>query len=161
MENNLNIPANVAASQRPAPLLLSVLQCKCPRCRTGSMFVEANPYKLKRTMKMHDQCPVCQQPFDLEVGFYYGSSYASYALSVAFSVATLVAWWVLIGFSTQDYRFFYWMAVNGVLLIAIQPYFMRLARAIWIAFFVRYDKHWREHAPEQPERINKDHMNAW
>lgn len=147
--------------QRPSPALVSMLQCRCPRCRTGQMFMERNAYNLKRTMKMYEQCPVCKQPFDLEVGFYYGSSYVSYGISIAFSVATLVAWWILIGFSTQDYRFFYWMGINGVLLLALQPYLMRLARTLWLACFVRYDKHWRDHEPEQPERINKDHMNAW
>lgn len=148
-------------SRESKPSLLNVFRCKCPRCRTGNMFVEANPYKLNKTMKMHDKCPVCDQPFDLEVGFYYGSSYVSYGLSVAISVATLVAWWVLIGFSTQDNRFFYWMGVNAIILIGLQPVLMRLARSIWIAFFVRFDPHWREHAPKQPERINKDQMNAW
>ena len=143
------------------PSVLNVLRCKCPRCRQGDMFVDPNPYHLKRTMKMNERCAVCGQPFDLEVGFYYGSSYVSYGLSIAISVATLVAWYVLIGFSTQDNRFFYWMGVNAVLLIVLQPVLMRLARAIWLAFFVRYDKNWRDHKAEEPERINKDHMNAW
>ncbi|MDF2187877.1 DUF983 domain-containing protein [Paraflavitalea sp. CAU 1676] len=159
--DNLNMPVMANTSGESHPSVLNVFKCKCPRCRTGNMFVEANPYKLKKTMKMHQTCPVCAQPFDLEVGFYYGSSYVSYGLSIAISVTTLVAWWVLIGFSTQDNRFFYWMAVNGIILIGLQPILMRLARSIWIAFFVRFDPNWKNIAPEQPERINKDHMNAW
>lgn len=158
---NLNMPVNASETQEPKPSFLNVLRCKCPRCRKGDMFVEKNPYKLKRTMKMHEYCPVCDQPFDLEVGFYYGSSYVSYGLSVAISVATLVAWWVLIGFSTRDNRFFYWMGINAVLLIVLQPVLMRLARAIWLAFFVKYDKDWKNNPPARRERINKDQMNAW
>ncbi len=158
---NINVTAMAPVTKVSNPSAFNLFKCKCPRCRQGNMFVEANPYKLKRTMKMNERCPECGQPFELEVGFYYGSSYVSYALSVALSVATLVAWWVFIGLSTQDNRFFYWMAINGVLLIGLQPVLMRLARTLWLAFFVKYDKNWRDHAPEEPERINKDEMNNW
>src|SRR5215510_8587941 len=64
--------------------------CKCPRCRLGNMFETSNPWRLKTTMKMNKHCPVCGQPLDIEVGFYYGSSYISYALSIAFCVASLL-----------------------------------------------------------------------
>jgi uncharacterized protein (DUF983 family) len=157
------IPLTVMATtpKESKPSALNLLKCKCPRCRQGDMFVDPNPYHLKRTMKMNDRCPVCAQPFDIEVGFYYGSSYVSYGLSIAISVASLIAWYVLIGFSTQDNRFFYWMGANALLLIVLQPILMRIARTLWLAFFIRYDKNWKDHNPDEPERINKDHMNAW
>lgn len=94
-------------------------------------------------MKMYDNCPVCGQKFEIEVGFFYGTSYVSYALTVALSISTFVAWWVLIGFSTYDNRFFWWMGTNIALLIVLQPYLMRLSRAIWLSFFVRYDPNWK------------------
>lgn len=125
------------------------------------MFEEPNPWKLKKTMKMYEACPVCGQPFNLEVGFYYGSSYVSYALTVALSAFTFVAWWFLIGFSFSDNRLFYWIAVNAFLLIALQPYFMRVGRAGWLAFFVRYDKDWPIHPVALPERVNKTHEANW
>lgn len=102
---------------------------------------------------MNDNCPVCGQPMVLEVGFYYGTSYVSYALTVALSAATCIAWWVLIGFSLEDSRFFVWMGANMVFLILLQPYLMRLSRAIWLSFFVRYNENWRDEKPESPERI--------
>ena len=55
---------------------------------------------------MHKNCAVCGQPTEIEVGFYYGTGYVSYALGVAFTVSTLVAWYVIIGMSTSDNRFF-------------------------------------------------------
>ena len=110
---------------------------------------------------MHSECPQCKQPFDIEVGFYYGSSYVSYALSIAISVASLLAWWIFVGLSMSDNRFFYWMGFNAVLLIALQPVLMRMARAIWLAFFVRYDRNWRHNPPKPPERINPDQQNNW
>src|SRR5689334_22640471 len=100
--------------------VFNLLKCKCPRCRTGDMFENKNPYILKETMKMNKVCSVCGQPLNVEVGFYFGSSYISYALTVAMSVATFIAWWVLIGFSLYDNRIFYWLTFNAVFLIAAQ-----------------------------------------
>ena len=143
------------------PSVLNLFSCKCPRCRRGDMFVNQNPWKLSSTMKMHKECPECKQPFDIEVGFYYGSSYISYALTIALSVATFIAWWVLIGFSVNDNRIFYWLGFNSLLLVILQPYLMRVSRTGWLAFFVKYDKHWRISEPAPLERTNKTHQNNW
>jgi hypothetical protein len=88
---------------------------------------------------MHEKCEVCGQPMEPEVAFYYGTGYVSYVLAVAISVATFVAWWVLIGFSFSDARFFFWIGFNAVVLLLMQPYLMRLSRTIWLSFFVKYD----------------------
>jgi len=106
------------------------------------MFENKNPYILKETMKMNKACPVCGQPLNIEVGFYYGSGYISYAAAVVLSAVTCIACWVLIGFSS-DNRLLYWLVFNAILLITVQPYLMRVARTGWLAFFVRYDKNWR------------------
>jgi hypothetical protein len=108
------------------------------------MFNEPNPWKLKQTLKMPKKCPECGQHFELEVGFWYGTGYVSYALSFALSVATFIAWWVLVGLSTGDHRFFYWMGFNAVFLIVMQPWIMRLSRVMWLYFFVSYDPEYKE-----------------
>lgn len=143
------------------PSVFRLLQCKCPRCRRGDMFEYKNPWQLKHTMKMHKECPVCKQPFNLEVGFYYGASYVSYALTIAFSVATFIAWWVIIGISIDDNRVFYWLGFNSLFLLLLQPYFMRVARTGWLAFFIGYDKQWSTKAPKQPERTNEQQEGNW
>jgi len=140
---------------------LQLLKCKCPRCRKGDMFETSNPYQLKKFMKMNEQCPVCGQYFDIEVGFYYGSSYVSYALTIAISAASFVTWWFTIGFALEDNRIFYWLAANAALLLALQPPLMRVARTLWLAFFVRYDKNWQQHPVDKPERQNEALKNAW
>jgi hypothetical protein len=117
------------------------------------MFQVHNSYNLKQFMKMHDRCPACGQLMEIEVGFWYGTSYISYALTVALSVATCIAWWVLIGFSLEDNRFFLWMGANIIILLVAQPYLMRLSRAIWLSIFVKYNKNWRTEKPEEPERL--------
>ncbi len=118
--------------------LLSILNHKCPRCRKGDMFLNKSSYQIKNFMKMHDKCHVCDQKMEIEVGFYYGTGYVSYALTVAFSVFTFFAWWLLIGLSLNDNRLFWWMGTNAVLLISLQPFFMRISRTIWLSLFIKY-----------------------
>ena len=89
-------------------------------------------------MKMHKNCPECHQRTEIEIGFYYGAAYVSYAVTVAFSVATFVAWYVLIGMGLDDNRVFWWLAGNAIFLVVLQPLLMRLARTIWLSLFVKY-----------------------
>jgi hypothetical protein len=112
-------------------------------------------------MKMNERCPVCGQPLDMEPGFYYGTNMVSYALAVLVSVASFIIWWATIGFSLQDSRFFWWIAVNAVLLVMLQPPLMRLSRTVWLAFFVPYSKNWAVGDIIEPERVNKDQKNNW
>jgi uncharacterized protein (DUF983 family) len=125
-------------SEKRPNVLISVLQNKCPACREGKIFKGNNAYNLKHFMEMNEKCPVCGENFEREIGFYYGTGYVSYALTIAFSVATFIAWWVLIGFSLYDNRMFWWLGINAVLLLLLQPPIMRVSRTIWLAFFVRY-----------------------
>ena len=143
------------------PGIINIVKCKCPHCRQGNMFINRNPYKVKDFMKMEEKCSVCGQYFDIEVGFYYGSGYVSYGLSVAITTASFIAWWMIIGLSVDDNRVFYWLGINALLLLILQPVLMQLARAIWLAFFVSYDPLWKEHPAEIPERMNKDLQHAW
>ncbi len=128
-------------------LVLSVLQNKCPRCRRGKLYAESNPYRLGSFMKMNEYCPVCGQATEPETGFYFGTGYVSYALAVALSVSTFVAWWVLAGFSLYDNSLIWWLGLNSVVLVVMQPLLMRLSRSIWLAFFVYYDSDWRTPRP--------------
>lgn len=142
--------------------LASVISCRCPRCREGKLFKNRASFSFKKTMEMNKECPVCGQPTEIEVGFYYGTSYVSYAMAIAFSVATLIIWYFTIGLSTSDNRFFYWLAVNGFLLVVLQPWLMRLSRSLWISWFVSFDPEWKENKPEDvSERLNKEQANNW
>ena len=128
----------MAAHNRPN-YWWSLFTMKCPRCRKGPMFVSKNPWNLRTTLKMPEKCPECGQPYKLEVGFWYGTGYVIYVLTVAFSIFSFIAWWLIIGISVNDDRFFAWIIVNAVLMILLQPWFMRLSRVIYLKFFVSYD----------------------
>jgi uncharacterized protein (DUF983 family) len=141
----------------------SVLTNRCPRCRRGDIFQYHNAYALKknRYMKMHDHCPVCGQATDIEVGFYYGTGYVSYFLTVFLSLITFALWWLLIGISIYDNRIFYWLSFNTILLLVFQPLLMRFSRSLWLSWFVKYDDNWENEKAEDPERIIKEEMGNW
>jgi uncharacterized protein (DUF983 family) len=153
----------MSTKQRRPGYLISVLANKCPRCREGYIYQEPNPYKLKTVVKMKDQCPVCGQPTEIEVGFYYGTSYVSYVLAVVLCAVSFIAWWLIIGFSFEDSRFFWWMGFNAVLLVGLQPVLMRLSRTLWLSWFVKYDPDWKDHEikRESIERIVPEQMGNW
>ncbi len=140
--------------------LLSVFFNKCPRCREGKIFETGNAYAFKsgRYMQMKEKCPVCGQPTEIEVGFYYGTGFVSYGLTVAISGATFVAWWVIFGFSIYDNSLFWWLGFNAVLLIALQPVLMRFSRTLWLSWFVKYDPGWKDNPLDEPERAVEGFM---
>jgi hypothetical protein len=125
-------------AERPK-YLQCLLRLKCPHCRRKDMFTNETSFA-KKFMQMYERCPVCGQPMEIESSFYCGSRYGSYSLVIAISVSTFLTWWVLIGFSFHDNRFLWWIGLNALLLIAMQPYLMRLSRTIWLSFFVKYDR---------------------
>lgn len=109
------------------------------------MFKHGNAYKklsLTYIFDMYEKCPVCGQKFDLELGFWYGTGYVSYGLMVILSATTFVVWWIIIGISTEDNRIFYWLILNAVLIVILQPWFMRLSRVIYLNFFVSYNENY-------------------
>lgn len=134
---------------------------RCPRCREGKLFKNKVSANIGKNNEMNEHCPVCGQPSEIEVGFYYGTGYVSYMLAVMVSGATFVAWWLFIGFSFTDNRFAWWIGINAVLLIVLQPWLMRLSRSLWISWFVRYDPNWRDNRPQDYERIVPGQMNNW
>jgi uncharacterized protein (DUF983 family) len=147
----------MSENTRPTPnALWSIFTNKCPRCRRGDMFTNKSAYRkllLKHIFAMPDVCAECGQKFDLEPGFWYGTSYVSYALTVAMSVASFVAWVVFIGVSVKDgdHRIYWWLGLNAVLLLVAQPWLMRLSRVLYIRFFVSYDKDYEKTKPTKFE----------
>ncbi len=108
---------------------------------------------------MHEKCLCCNQPTEIEVGFYYGTAYLSYALTIALSVATFIIYWVMFGVAEKTV--FWWLGINTAMLILSQPLLMRFSRTLWLYFFVKYDDNWQEHKPQHYERIVQEHMGNW
>jgi uncharacterized protein (DUF983 family) len=115
----------------------SILNLKCPRCHQGDLFVYKNHFKLMSGfMKMNKNCPVCNQTFNPEPGFYFGAAYISYAIGSAICLAAF-----LVSF------FGFHLRTPGTLipaifvpLILLAPINYRFSRSIWANMFIRYKK---------------------
>lgn len=153
----------MSGKQKVPGYIGAVFMNKCPRCREGEIYEVSNPYKLKTCLMMKDKCPVCGQATEIEVGFYYGTGYVSYALSVLVCIMSFILWWLIIGFSLKDARIFWWLGFNTILLIGLQPILMRLSRTLWLSWFVKYDPYWKERAEttEPMDRIVPEQMRNW
>jgi len=108
----------------------TIVQCKCPRCGKGAMFIDPNPYHLNKMAAMHKHCSQCGLRFEPETGFYYGAMYLSYAIGVFSS---------LILFSLLNFLLKIPVAWSFVLVavtwIAISPYLFRFSRSLWLSLF--------------------------
>lgn len=83
---------------------------------------------------MPKACPVCQQDFVIEPGFFFGATYISYALNVAWLIPTFL--FIRFGLE-QSFRTF--VIVMFIMLPLLVPILFRLSRSVWIHMFVRYD----------------------
>jgi hypothetical protein len=87
-------------SSKPAALP-SILQQRCPRCRSGRIFRNSilRIYRL-RLPHMYECCPVCGLTFEREEGYFLGAMYISYGLAlstillIALILWMLTRWWI-------------------------------------------------------------------
>jgi uncharacterized protein (DUF983 family) len=113
--------------------LNSILFNTCPKCQEGAFFVTKSAFS-KRFDQMHENCPVCGLRYEAEPGFFTGAMYVSYALYVATIVSSFVLFVVMFG---MDELNLLWGLIPT--LIALTPFFFRLARRIWINMFINYE----------------------
>ncbi len=119
-------------------LLPSILSMRCPCCRKGRMFVQPSIFPLSGVLAMPERCEECGQKMELEVGFYYGTGYVSYALTVGLLIVYAVIFAFTKGFSYTD-NSVYWFLGTGILGLALlQPWLMRISRVLYLYMFVRY-----------------------
>ena len=113
----------------------SFLRGKCPRCEQGRVFVSPNPYNLPKMGKMNERCSYCDLDFNPETGFYWGATYMSYAITVAFSCFTFAISTLMFGFMNS--LSLYYVLVNGILLVLLSPVFFRYSRLSWLWIFYK------------------------
>lgn len=87
---------------------------------------------------MPEHCPNCGQKYELEVGFYYGTGYVSYALSIALFVAVLILYWLFFGLSFMDNSVYYYLIASISIVLLAQPWLMRISRVLYLNMFVKY-----------------------
>lgn len=113
--------------------LYSIATGTCPKCQSGKMYIDSNPYKITKTLKMHQHCSHCGFQFMVEPNFFFGAMYVSYGLAV---IAGLLTFFVShYGFHADvDMSF---ISILSVLFV-LMPVITRLSRNIYINVFVDY-----------------------
>ncbi|MFK7798434.1 MAG: DUF983 domain-containing protein [Aureispira sp.] len=121
--------------------LYSISRFKCPRCHEGDLY-KTSLSSMQGIYNMHEECPHCQQRFEMEPGFYWGAMYIGYGLSSGYMLTAMVICLFAFGFTVN--QSFAAAIAGGVIIV---PLIARLARAIWINIYVKY----KPQAANKPE----------
>lgn len=114
-------------------ILHSVVTGSCPRCHSGKMYVNANPYNISQTMKMHEHCSHCGLQFKIEPNFFFGAMYVSYGVSVLAALAIFLSSHYIFEANLKTS-----FAAIFIGLIVLMPLITRVSRNLYINLFVSY-----------------------
>ncbi len=115
--------------------LYSIANNKCPRCHEGEFFKERlSLFNFEKTLRLHENCSNCDLKYVMEPSFFYGAMYINYGITVALSIATFLIAYLFIGLTLLQS----FLAIIAILIL-LTPINLRLARLIWISFFVSYE----------------------
>ena len=116
--------------------LYSILFNKCPKCHTSNFWASDNPFKnmFFSTENSCKTCENCSLDYELKTGFWYGSMYVSYAISVA----VMLLFWSLTTSLFSTITTFNEILIIVIAIILVSPLNYHVSRLIWINFFVKY-----------------------
>jgi uncharacterized protein (DUF983 family) len=120
--------------------ILSMAKMNCPNCHKGKMFTNRSIFPLGKMLDMPEKCPVCGQKYELEIGFWYGTGYVSYALSVGLIAIFATIFALTYGFTWRDNSIFIFIGVMVGGLVVLQPWVMRYSRVLYLYVFVKFGK---------------------
>jgi uncharacterized protein (DUF983 family) len=102
---------------------------KCPRCHRGNLFI-TSVLDISGFYKMNRHCPVCEQAFEPEPGFYYGAMFISYVMLVIMSILT----WITLFFTFHP-AFEVYVVVILLLNVLLLPFIFRYSRTLYLFGF--------------------------
>ncbi len=117
--------------------LYSIFKFKCPRCHEGDLY-KSSLASMQGIYNMHEHCPKCGQRFEMEPGFYWGAMYIGYGLSSGYMLSAMVFFIFVLELTVN--QSFTAAIAGGVFIV---PLVARLARAIWINIYVKYNPNWK------------------
>jgi len=124
-------------SERVPNRFVSMVGMKCPNCHKGNMYTNKSIFPLGKLLDMPERCPVCNQKYEIELGFWYGTGYVSYAISVAMIFIIAVLYSLIVGFSWKDNSIYIFLGVMIASLAIFQPWIMRYSRVLYLYVFVK------------------------
>ncbi|MBV8390483.1 MAG: DUF983 domain-containing protein [Mucilaginibacter sp.] len=133
---------------KPLSEFKAALQCKCPKCRKGDMFI-GGMYSFGKK-RSYANCPYCNFQFEIEPGYFYVAMFVSYAMNVAQMVTFAVATFVLTG--SESPWLYIAILLGGAFILS--PFNFRYSRVIllyWLTPNLNYD-------PERAKKPYKELM---
>lgn len=114
--------------------IVAIIEEKCPKCGEGKVFKRKGNPLLLQMPKMHQNCSVCGHKFEREPGYFFGSMYVSYGLTVAEMM--------LVFFITQFFvkDFTVMIGIIAIFAVLLSTFNFRFARMIWIYIFDGKDR---------------------
>ena len=104
--------------------IAAILQQRCPRCRSGSIFRSS---VFRGFARMNKRCPVCDLEFEREEGYFLGAMYISYGLALILISVLATLLWVLLLWSIQK------SVIWGLILfLPTAPLITLFSRVLWI-----------------------------
>ena len=109
---------------------LALLALRCPHCHTGKLF-SRSALSLRHFDEMPEACPVCQQHYEPEPGFYWGAMYISFG----FSTGIMLAVGVLIYYLLHNPDTWVYVGAVTAVTLLLAPLSFRYARAVMLYAF--------------------------
>jgi uncharacterized protein (DUF983 family) len=112
----------------------SILTLKCPRCGHGDLFTKKGIFVYKNMMDMPTLCPVCDQKYEIEPGFWIGALWTSYPIVILIEFPFL-----MMALFSETLGPWIPLSLMFVAFYFAYPVMLRLGRSIWIHNWIRYD----------------------
>lgn len=87
---------------------------------------------------MPERCSECNLKYELEIGFWFGTGYISYGMSVGLIIIMAVIFAFTYGFDYRNNSIFIFLGVAVSTMVLLQPILMRYSRALYLRIFVKY-----------------------
>ena len=86
---------------------------------------------------MNEHCPVCGQKFEIEPGFFWGSMYISYGLTVLVGLVSIIGTYYIL----HDPEVWIYLVILSAMLVVLSPVLFRYSRVFMLYWFgsISYD----------------------
>ena len=88
---------------------------------------------------MPECCPICNQKYEIEPGFWLGALWTSYPIVVLIELPFLLT--AILAYNVDP---FVTIGLMGLLFLTLWSTILRLGRSIWINLSIHFEEDWRK-----------------